>query len=104
MYSGSRTGLTRLAALLSHLLALEPELPDLLWHLVNAIKDLFIGPTSVVYDLTLKEPVVEKGANRALGEGFAIPDGVSRVVQLLGQSPEGLLAFGVSSEGAQQSR
>jgi hypothetical protein len=83
---------------------LEPELPDLLWHFVNAIDDQFIRPASVVNHFTLIEPVVEKGANGAFREGFAIPGRVAPGVQILGQGPEGMLSSGVSSEGGQQCR
>jgi len=93
-----------LAALSSHLLALEPELPDLFWHFVNAIDDQFIRPASVVDDLTLIESVVEKGANGAFGKRFTMPCRVAPGVQILGQGPVGMLSSGVSSEGGQQCR
>lgn len=70
--SGSRAGLPRLVARSPHLLALEPELPDLRRNRMSAIDDLFIRLTLVVDYLPLIEPVVEQGADGTLSEGLGI--------------------------------
>ena len=92
LFSSSRTGLPRLVTLSPYFLAPEPELLDLLWHLVSPVDDLFIGPTSVIDHLTLIESIVEKGADGAFSEGPTITGGVALGVQLLGQGPEGMLS------------
>jgi hypothetical protein len=60
------------ATLSSYVLASEPELSDLIRHLVGAFYDLFIRSSPMVYHLALIEAVVEDGTDGAIREWPAI--------------------------------